>query len=637
MRIDFDELLAVGEARVHGDLGRADAKRIVAARGLDLPAFALDAVPAIRHGETLGSPIAIQVGNTEWPKWSVVMAPGECWYLDLDQEHSVVNRGHERRVHLVLDAVRDERCDQWLAGAEMVPREAGHGIGAVDGGGPIRDDFDALDQPEQRLDRHRLVDQLAAARHHQLADRIRDPGGHQHQPIDQRGPVLAQRLEEAQAIGAGHHHVAQDHVVGLGQHARHRRARVVLDRHVVVAAQLPVHRPGQRDLVVDDQHARAARRGEDRRRHAGIAAPDDDQVVATATARRGLRLVGVTYDESGRNSVAVLRDIPGLILAVPSNGADAARMVRECVRLAREEQRVVVFLEPIALYPMRDLHADKDGGWMCRYPDPSEIIPLGEVGVSGDGTDLAIVTFGNGVYLSQHALPGIKNAGINARIVDTRWLSPLPKAALTKAVEGCKRILISNEYYEALAKPTVQVVNEGIDAVTETGIDAMVSSWQRFAPNTIPAGAKAGGNYLSGQLIAREARRLGFGEGIALASTGLLSEGAGENLFLVMNGELHTTPVSAALLNGITRNTIISLAKAAGMSVIERDIPREYLYLCDELFMCGTAAEITPIKTVDGKSVGSGERGPITAQIQKLYFDLVGGRSPDPHGWREMV
>jgi branched-chain amino acid aminotransferase len=121
--------------------------------------------------------------------------------------------------------------------------------------------------------------------------------------------------------------------------------------------------------------------------------------------------------------------------------------------------------------------------------------------------------------------------------------------------------------------------------VLEAGIDACVSSWQRFAPNTIPAGAKAGGNYLSGQLVAREARRLGFGEGIALASTGLLSEGAGENLFLVFEGALHTSPVSAALLNGITRNTIITLAKEAGIAVVERDLPREYLYLCDELFM----------------------------------------------------
>ena len=125
------------------------------------------------------------------------------------------------------------------------------------------------------------------------------------------------------------------------------------------------------------------------------------------------------------------------------------------------------------------------------------------------------------------------------------------------------------------------------EGVLEGGIDACVSSWQRVAPNTIPAGAKAGGNYLSGQLIAREARRLGFGEGIALASTGLLSEGAGENLFLVFEGRLHTTPVSAALLNGITRNSIIQLARANGIEVVERDLPREYLYLCDELFMCG--------------------------------------------------
>jgi len=173
--------------------------------------------------------------------------------------------------------------------------------------------------------------------------------------------------------------------------------------------------------------------------------------------------------------------------------------------------------------------------------------------------------------------------------------------------------------------------------VLETGIDACVSSWQRFAPNTIPAGAKAGGNYLSGQLVAREARRLGFGEGIALASTGLLSEGAGENLFLVFDGALHTTPVSAALLNGITRNTIITLAKARGIEVVERDIPREYLYLCDELFMCGTAAEITPIRSVDGRQVGTGKPGELTRRIQDLYFGLFDGRTPDDHGWLEFV
>ena len=164
-----------------------------------------------------------------------------------------------------------------------------------------------------------------------------------------------------------------------------------------------------------------------------------------------LRIAGLGYQKGfgghfhNDNSVAVLRDIPGLILAVPSNGADAARMVRECVRLAREEQRVVVFLEPIALYPMRDLHADKDGGWMCRYPDPSEVIRLGEVGIYGDGTDLAIVTFGNGTYLSRQAEKRLAEGGVKARVIDTRWLSPLPSDALVEAAKGCKRILIVDE------------------------------------------------------------------------------------------------------------------------------------------------------------------------------------------------
>ena len=173
--------------------------------------------------------------------------------------------------------------------------------------------------------------------------------------------------------------------------------------------------------------------------------------------------------------------------------------------------------------------------------------------------------------------------------------------------------------------------------VLEAGIDACVSSWQRFAPNTIPAGAKAGGNYLSGQLVAREARRLGFGEGIALASTGLLSEGAGENLFLVFDGALHTSPISAALLNGITRDTIIRLAREAGIDVVERDIPREYLYLCDELFMCGTAAEITPIRSVDGKPVGTGKPGPLTGKLQKLFFGIFEGTTTSPADWLDYV
>ncbi|AKC86176.1 branched-chain amino acid transaminase [Pseudoxanthomonas suwonensis] len=171
----------------------------------------------------------------------------------------------------------------------------------------------------------------------------------------------------------------------------------------------------------------------------------------------------------------------------------------------------------------------------------------------------------------------------------------------------------------------------------EQGIDACVSSWQRFAPNTVPAGAKAGGNYLSGQLVTREARRHGYGEGIALASTGLLSEGAGENLFLVFDGALHTTPASASILAGITRDSIIKLARDAGIEVIERDLPREYLYLCDELLMCGTAAEITPLRSVDGKPVGDGAPGPVTRRVQELFFGLFDGSTPDTRGWLEYI
>lgn len=173
--------------------------------------------------------------------------------------------------------------------------------------------------------------------------------------------------------------------------------------------------------------------------------------------------------------------------------------------------------------------------------------------------------------------------------------------------------------------------------VLEKGIDAMVSSWQRMAPNTIPSGAKAGGNYLSGQLIAREARRLGFGEGIAMSSSGLISEGAGENMFIAINGKLNTPPVSAGILSGITRHTVITLAKAAGIEVVERDLPRETLYFADEVFMCGTAAEITPLRSVDAKPVGEGKPGPITRTVQDAFFGLFNGKTEDRWGWLDPI
>ncbi|MEM7700759.1 MAG: thiamine pyrophosphate-dependent enzyme [Pseudomonadota bacterium] len=164
-----------------------------------------------------------------------------------------------------------------------------------------------------------------------------------------------------------------------------------------------------------------------------------------------VRIAGLGYQKGfgghfhNDNSLAVLRDIPGLILAVPSNGADAAMMLRECVRLAREKQRLVVFLEPIALYPMRDLHEAGDGLWMRGYPDPDARIGFGEVGVDGDGDDLAIVTFGNGTYLSHQAKKVLEKSGIATRVIDTRWLSPLPEAALIEAIEGARNVLIVDE------------------------------------------------------------------------------------------------------------------------------------------------------------------------------------------------
>ncbi len=163
-----------------------------------------------------------------------------------------------------------------------------------------------------------------------------------------------------------------------------------------------------------------------------------------------LRIAGLGYQKGfgghfhNDNSLAVLRDIPGIIIACPSRGDDAAMMLRECVRLAHEEQRVVVFVEPIALYPMRDLITDKDGGWMAQYPAPDQRIGLGHVGVDGDGP-LAILTYGNGRYLSTQAVTDLAADGISARVIDMRWLAPLPINGILEALQGAKKVLIVDE------------------------------------------------------------------------------------------------------------------------------------------------------------------------------------------------
>jgi branched-chain amino acid aminotransferase len=171
----------------------------------------------------------------------------------------------------------------------------------------------------------------------------------------------------------------------------------------------------------------------------------------------------------------------------------------------------------------------------------------------------------------------------------------------------------------------------------ELGVDACISSWQRVAPNTLPALAKAGGNYLSSQLIGAEARRLGFAEGIGLSSDGTLSEGSGENLFLVKDGVLLTPALAHSVLGGLTRDTVIRLARERGIEVRECAIPRELLYLADEAFFTGTAVEVTPIRSVDRLPVGSGRRGPITESLQKAFFGLFNGKTADKWGWLDYV
>jgi branched-chain amino acid aminotransferase len=171
----------------------------------------------------------------------------------------------------------------------------------------------------------------------------------------------------------------------------------------------------------------------------------------------------------------------------------------------------------------------------------------------------------------------------------------------------------------------------------EQGVDVCVSSWQRVAPNTVPGLAKAGGNYLSSILVTLEARRLGFAEGIALNPSGYVSEGAGENLFVVQDGKLFTPPVAASILSGITRDSVIKLAEAAGLTVREQDIPRELLYIADEVFLTGTAAEITPVRSVDRIAVGEAKRGPVTERLQKLFFGLFDGSTADRWGWLEPI
>jgi branched-chain amino acid aminotransferase len=238
-----------------------------------------------------------------------------------------------------------------------------------------------------------------------------------------------------------------------------------------------------------------------------------------------------------------------------------------------------------------------------------------------------------------------------------RWQIPYSKDEL---VQACKDVVCRNELKEAYVRPLAFIGNVGLGLAPmenkmevviaaspwgaylgedslEHGVDAAVTSWNRLAPNTMPTAAKAGGNYLSSQLISTEARRHGYHEGIALDVHGFVSEGAGENLFIVKNGVIFTPPLTASILPGLTRDSVIKMARHFGYEVVEAALNREALYLADELFMTGTAAEVVPVRSVDQIVVGTGKRGPITERMQSAFFGLFSGEQSDIWGWLEPV
>ena len=226
--------------------------------------------------------------------------------------------------------------------------------------------------------------------------------------------------------------------------------------------------------------------------------------------------------------------------------------------------------------------------------------------------------------------------------------------------EACKEVIVRNELKSAYIRPLVfrgagslAVVPdtnpvESIIAAVEwgtylgeeglkNGIDVCISSWSRTNSSSIPVLSKAGGHYLNAQLIGWEARRNGFEEGISVSATGMVSEGSAENLFVIRDNRIYTPPLSAAILGGITRASVIQLAADLGLDLVEQSIPREMLYVADELFFTGTAAEVTPIRTVDRLTIGCGSRGPVTKAIQDAFFGLFDGSTADRHGWLDRV
>ncbi|MBN1558661.1 branched-chain amino acid transaminase [candidate division KSB1 bacterium] len=236
---------------------------------------------------------------------------------------------------------------------------------------------------------------------------------------------------------------------------------------------------------------------------------------------------------------------------------------------------------------------------------------------------------------------------------------PIPYSQ-SEIVAACKETIKINGFASAYVRPIVfrgynslgvdpskcpvQVVIGALnwgkylgDEGVTNGVDVRVSSWNRMAPNTMPTLAKAGSNYMSSQLIKMEALAEKYAEGIGLDIDGFVSEGSGENIFLVRDGVIFTPTVDSGILPGLTRNCVLMIAKELGVTVIEQKIQREMLYIADEIFLTGSAAEVTPVKSVDRIPIGAGSRGPLTERIQSRYFEYVHGECEDIYGWHDYI
>ncbi len=258
---------------------------------------------------------------------------------------------------------------------------------------------------------------------------------------------------------------------------------------------------------------------------------------------------------------------------------------------------------------------------------------------------------GSGIFRLKEHMRRLYDSAKIYRMEIPYSLDELEAATLETIVEsGLKSCYIRPVVFRGMGSMGVNPLNNDVDTVIavwkwgaylgpealEQGVEVEVASWNRMAPNTFPSLAKAGGNYLNASLVKMDAVLKGYNEGIMLNTQGYVGEGSGENLFIVRDNVLYTAPGSLSILPGITRDSIMTLAGEMGYSVKEQLIPREALYLADELFFTGTAAEVTPIRSVDHHTIGSGRRGPVTEKIQSAFFDIVQNGN-DPHGWLTKV